>query len=32
VLSDNASATALYGRQGMEIRRRIGVTVLARAA
>jgi predicted GNAT family acetyltransferase len=32
VFSDNASAIALYRRQGMEIRRRICVTVLARAA
>jgi len=30
VFSDNASAIALYRRQGMEIRRRIHVTVLAR--
>jgi predicted GNAT family acetyltransferase len=32
VFSDNASAIALYRRQGMEIRRRLCVTVLARAA
>ena len=31
VFSDNAAAIALYRRQGMEIRRRIWVTVLARA-
>ena len=31
VLSDNAAAIALYRRQGMEIRRRIWVTVLGRA-
>jgi predicted GNAT family acetyltransferase len=31
VFSDNAGAIALYRRQGMEIRRRIWVTVLARA-
>jgi predicted GNAT family acetyltransferase len=32
VFSDNAAAIALYLRQGMEIRRRICVTVLGRAA
>jgi predicted GNAT family acetyltransferase len=32
VFSDNDGAIALYRRQGMEIRRRICVTVLARAA
>ena len=32
VFSDNAAAIALYRRQGMEIRRRIWVTVLGRAA
>lgn len=32
VFSDNAAAIALYRRQGMEIRRRIYVTVLGRAA
>jgi ribosomal protein S18 acetylase RimI-like enzyme len=32
VFSDNTSAIALYRRQGMEIRRRLHVTVLGRAA
>jgi ribosomal protein S18 acetylase RimI-like enzyme len=31
VFSDNHSAVALYRRQGMEIRRRMHVTVLGRA-